>query len=389
MDAGTVTYRLDQFEGPLDLLLTLIQKNKVSITDIPIAIICDQYMAFITEAQEMDMDIASEFIVMASELMLIKSKMLLPRAEEEEEDPRAQLTDALLRYQQAKEASAKLSPLYAYYSGRMVKDTDEISVDKTYVQDQDVTSLCTAIRRIIAYNNALEKAANTAFTPMISKPIIPVEIKIVSLLKTMEQRGAASLEELIIDEVTLPDLIASFLGVLELVKLRRLLLLEPPDAPETVFGADAAFVAGDEPEKDEDEYLTQIVVGTEHERDGGSIRADRIAGCGAYSHRTGGNGDGSHPVCRRTSGQLRETGGCHRSFGAGRPQSDRPHGGGVRTPRHSAPALPGLMPALHARAVRALDTRGAGHPARRQSVRLLHGGAGGCGIQPARDAGIH
>ena len=101
MDAGTVTYRLDQFEGPLDLLLTLIQKNKVSITDIPIAIICDQYMAFITEAQEMDMDIASEFIVMASELMLIKSKMLLPRVEEEEEDPRAQLTDALLRYQQA------------------------------------------------------------------------------------------------------------------------------------------------------------------------------------------------------------------------------------------------------------------------------------------------
>ena len=86
MDAGTVTYRLDQFEGPLDLLLTLIQKNKVSITDIPIAIICDQYMAFITKAQEMDMDIASEFIVMASELMLIKSKMLLPRAEEEEDN---------------------------------------------------------------------------------------------------------------------------------------------------------------------------------------------------------------------------------------------------------------------------------------------------------------
>ena len=254
MDAGTVTYRLDQFEGPLDLLLTLIQKNKVSITDIPIAIICDQYMAFITEAQEMDMDIASEFIVMASELMLIKSKMLLPRVEEEEEDPRAQLTDALLRYQQAKEASAKLSPLYAYYSGRMVKDTDEISVDKTYVQDQDVTSLCTAIRRIIAYNNALEKAANTAFTPMISKPIIPVEIKIVSLLKTMEQRGVASLEELIIDEVTLPDLIASFLGVLELVKLRRLLIADDIDAENALLTASTRFIlnpdVGDEETED-------------------------------------------------------------------------------------------------------------------------------------------
>ena len=71
-----LTYRLDLFEGPLDLLLTLISKNKVSITDIPIAIICDQYMEYIEEAQRMDLDIASEFIVMASELMLIKSRMI-------------------------------------------------------------------------------------------------------------------------------------------------------------------------------------------------------------------------------------------------------------------------------------------------------------------------
>ncbi len=222
MDA--ITYRLADFEGPLDLLLTLIQKNKVSITDIPISLICDQYMEYITEAQRLDMDIAAEFIVMASELMLIKSKMLLPREENEESDPRAVLTDALLRFAQAKEAAAKLSPMYAYYSGRMVKDTDEISVDKAYVADQEVTSLCAAIRRIIAYNNALERAATTTFTPMISKPIIPVEIKIVSILKTVEERGVASLEELIIGEVTLPDLIASFLGVLELVKIRRLLV---------------------------------------------------------------------------------------------------------------------------------------------------------------------
>ena len=228
MDA--ITYRLDQFEGPLDLLLSLIQKNKVSITDIPISLICDQYVEYITEAQRLDMDVAAEFIVMASELMLIKSKMLLPRDEENEDDPRATLTDALLRYQQAKEAAAKLTPLYAYHSARMVKDTDEISVDKTFVQDQEVTSLMTAIRRIIAYNNALERAATTTFTPMISKPIIPVEIKIVSILRTLEKRGIATLEDLIIDEVTLPDLIASFLGVLELMKIRKL-LVEDMDEP--------------------------------------------------------------------------------------------------------------------------------------------------------------
>ncbi|MBO5682717.1 MAG: segregation/condensation protein A, partial [Clostridia bacterium] len=105
-----VTYRLEQFEGPLDLLLTLIHKNKVSITDIPIALICDQYMEYIEGAEELNMDVASEFILMASELMLIKSKMLLPREDEDEEDPRAQLEDALLRYPQAKEAATKLAP---------------------------------------------------------------------------------------------------------------------------------------------------------------------------------------------------------------------------------------------------------------------------------------
>ena len=110
----TLTYKLEQFEGPLDLLLSLIQKNKVSITDIPIALICDQYVEYIARAQELDMELASEFIVMASELMLIKSRMLLPKTEEESEDPRATLTDALLRYQQAKEAAQKLSPMYAY-----------------------------------------------------------------------------------------------------------------------------------------------------------------------------------------------------------------------------------------------------------------------------------
>ncbi|MBE6534990.1 MAG: hypothetical protein E7678_08540 [Ruminococcaceae bacterium] len=226
---NTPTYKLEQFEGPLDLLLSLIQKNKVSITDIPISLICDQYLEYITQAQKLDMELASEFIVMASELMLIKSKMLLPKEEKDEDDPRATLTDALLRYQQAKEAAMKLSPMYAFYSGRMVKDTDEISVDKTFVADQDVTSLCAAVRRIVAYNNALERAATTAFKPMISKPIIPVEVKIVSIIRTVEKRGAASLEDILINEATLPDMIASFLGVLELIKVRKLIVADAID----------------------------------------------------------------------------------------------------------------------------------------------------------------
>ena len=257
-----LTYKLEQFEGPLDLLLALIQKNKVSITDIPIALICDQYVEYIKEAQSLDMEVASEFIVMASELMLIKSKMLLPKVDEGEEDPRQTLTDALLRYSQAKEAVQKLTPMYAYYSGRMVKDTDEISVDKTFVHDQDVSSLCAAVRRIVAYNNAMEKAATTTFKPMISKPIIPVEIKIVSIIRKIEHQGAASLEELLINEATLPDMIASFLGVLELIKVRKLLLADIPDGEwnmeNAVLGAGTRFVLNsDENDVEESEYLSK------------------------------------------------------------------------------------------------------------------------------------
>jgi hypothetical protein len=142
----------------------------------------------------------------------------------------------------------------------MVKDTDEISVDKTFVADQDVTSLCAAVRRIVAYNNALEQAATTTFKPMISKPIIPVEIKIVSILRRIEKQGAASLGELVESEATLPDMIASFLGVLELIKVRKLLIADSVDGEwnkeNALLGADTRFIINtNEDDIEESEYL--------------------------------------------------------------------------------------------------------------------------------------
>ena len=257
-----VTYKLEKFEGPLDLLLSLIQKNKVSITDIPISLICDQYIEYIERAQALDMELASEFIVMASELMLIKSKMLLPKVEENEEDPRMSLTDSLLRFQQAKEAVVKLNPIYAYYSARMVKDTDEISVDKTFVHDQDIEDLLAAVRRIVAYNNVQRTPAKENFAPMISKPIIPVEIKIMSIIKTIEKRGVASLADLLSEERSLPDLIASFLGILELVKIRKLIISEDDgedEASNAILNADTRFVINtDDSSIEENEYFPTV-----------------------------------------------------------------------------------------------------------------------------------
>jgi chromatin segregation and condensation protein Rec8/ScpA/Scc1 (kleisin family) len=160
-----LNYKLEKFKGPLDLCLTLIKKNKMSIEDIQISILCDQYMEYINSMENADIEISSEFLLMASELMLIKSKMLLPRNEEEEEDPRAALAAAVLEYQRAKEASTYLKDMFEEYGLRMVKDTDEISVDVTYVADQDITSLCTAVRRIIeAQKKSLKKASAEKLT---------------------------------------------------------------------------------------------------------------------------------------------------------------------------------------------------------------------------------
>ncbi len=248
----SLQYHIGDFSGPLDLLLSLIQKNKVEITDIPIALICDQYMEYIREAEEMDMDLAAEFIVMASELMLIKSRMLLPRAEPEEEDPRAALAEALIKFQEAKAAAAILSKAYPTYSGRMVKDTDEISIDKTFVDDQSVTSLALAVRRIIAYREEHPGAERVTFTPMIASPIVPVEAKIVGILRHFDDRERVSLVDLIEDAVSLPDMIAIFLGVLELVKMRRILLVDTGEGSDSVLGLDAEFIPGNEPVKDED-----------------------------------------------------------------------------------------------------------------------------------------
>ena len=237
-----IKYRIGDFDGPLDLLLTLIQKNKVEIQDIPISLICDQYMAYINEAQKLNMDIATEFLVTASELMLIKSKMLLPKVKEDEEDPRASLADALIKYAQAKEAAKKMALLYPKYSGRLEKDTDEISIDKSFVADQEVESLTQAVRRIITYNENRPKLEKTVFTPMISSPIVPVEVKIVGILNRMGDATAPTkIKSLLDDATSLPDMIAIFLGILELIKIRRILICDN-DEFSTILDDEATLV---------------------------------------------------------------------------------------------------------------------------------------------------
>ena len=218
-----LTYRLDQFEGPLDLLLSLISKNKVSITDIPIALICDQYLEYIEEAERMDLEVASEFIVMASELMLIKSKMLLPHEEGTVNDPRREIADALLLYQQAKLAAKELRPMYDEYSGRYVKGMDEIPPEKGIPLNLNTDMLLKALSSVMKRIKISESSKNPTelVNPLIKRKVVSVEEKIAEMCELLELYEEASLFFLLKDSESRAELVARFMGILELIKIGR------------------------------------------------------------------------------------------------------------------------------------------------------------------------
>ena len=234
------TYKLEQFEGPLDLLLSLCQKNKVDITDIPIALICQQYLDYLEEAERMDMDIAGEFIVMAAELMSIKAKMLLPRAKDDDRDPRKELADALLLLQQAKDAAAELKPLYEEYSGRMVKDNDEIPPESGFPLGLDTGLLTKALNVLLARFKSSEQPPQTVFDPLIRRRVVSVEEKIDEIIDILEIQETASLFFLLKDAENRSELLARFIGILELVKLQKIVITEDhtgvePDSDDEIF----------------------------------------------------------------------------------------------------------------------------------------------------------
>lgn len=219
-----LTYKLELFEGPLELLLSLVNKNKMDINDIQISVICEQYMDYIEQAQKMDMELASEFIVMASELMLIKSRMLLPKLKEDEEDPRAWLSEALAIYKKAKEAAQTMLPMYAEYSGRMIKDEDEIPPDKEIKAGLDPEILSRALSLMMRRLEASENVQSTHIQPLVRARVVSVEERIGSIVNMLRQKRRYTLLDILDDARDRSELIASFLALLELIKSRTVLL---------------------------------------------------------------------------------------------------------------------------------------------------------------------
>lgn len=212
-----INYKLDQFEGPLDLLLTLISKNKIDINDIPIAELCSQYMEYINAEENRDIEISSEFLLMASELMLIKSRMLLPR-DETEEDPREALVEAVKEYQKAKLAATEMNLLYATFGLRMVKEQDEISVDKTYVADHAPELLTKALLRALSEVRISDEKAKERFEPLVNRPQVSVVSVASVLIKKLKKDGHMYLDSYFSGSASKSELIAKFMAVLEMLR---------------------------------------------------------------------------------------------------------------------------------------------------------------------------
>lgn len=222
-----LVFKTEVYEGPLDLLLALIAKHKMDIRDIKIALIFEQYMEYVDAMKRMDMEVAGEFITMASELMYIKSRMLLPK---QEEDPREELVRVLMEYKTAKEAAGWLSEQEKNFSGRFEKDTDEIRPDRGMLDNMDVVILTSALEKLLLRMGERRREEESAeqpidkIAPIIKRHIVPVSEKIVSVLRLMYRRRSVHFDELFETAESRSEIVAIFYATLELLKSGRVTL---------------------------------------------------------------------------------------------------------------------------------------------------------------------
>lgn len=219
-----ILYKLDSFEGPLDLLLTLIQKNKVSIYDIPIVEITAQYLEAIEGIEEADLDNTSEFLVMASYLLYIKSKMLLPKnEEEEEEDPREELAKRLVEYQQFKEASKELRKSEFSTKYMVFREAEKINFPiPEYNINHNTDELLEAFNSIFQRQLRRSKPEKRAFSKIVGREKVSVDDMVEKICKRLRRESKIVFEMLFAPEDSKPEMIATFLAVLEMIKLGKL-----------------------------------------------------------------------------------------------------------------------------------------------------------------------
>lgn len=249
--------QLEIFEGPLDLLLHLIKKNEVSVTDIPIATITEQYLATLDLMQTLSLDVAGEFLVMAATLIHIKSRMLLPAGDEEPDeeegvDPRDELVRRLLEYQRYKDAARELEQREILTRDVFVRAAPAAEeVGPRGFREVSIFELLGALKRVI---ERLPKDAVHEVT--LDK--VTVREKMTLLLDKLRHQASVLFEALFDEAKTRMDVVVTFLAMLELVKVRAIRILQEELTGPIMIEAAAGM----------DEAAERVVLDEGEDRDG-------------------------------------------------------------------------------------------------------------------------
>ena len=245
----SVTFKLEDFEGPLDLLLYLLEKNKMSIYDIEISSITDQYLAYIETSNTLELEQMSEFIVMAATLLYIKSKMLLPKPprneELVEEDPREELIQKLLEYKKIKYVSHELNErqnMSTDYCFRNTESADEVELPQPSIEDVliDVTleQLYETFQALLKQKQLLvHQKSKKIDSAILKKDSFTIEQKSLYILNLLELNAQVSFFSLCTPNMPKVECIVTFMSILELIHKKQIRVVqEKPLADIMIMG---------------------------------------------------------------------------------------------------------------------------------------------------------
>ena len=236
----TRSEEMEDFDGPLDVILLLLSKNKIEIQDVSIAAILEQYLAYLEEMKRLDMEIASEFITMASHLMLIKTKMLLSAAEQAEaESELDQLRQSLIERQrrdaieQIRLAVGFLEPRNDIGRSLFTKEPEPLRREQGYRYVHDVSDLLHALDNITERNQRQLPPPAVNFMGIVGKERYPVTRKAGEILRRLVLRGVEKMKNLFRGNKSRSEVVATFISVLELCKSGSV-CLEDDDSGEDI-----------------------------------------------------------------------------------------------------------------------------------------------------------
>ncbi len=222
----TRSEQMEDFEGPLDVIFLLLSKNKIEIQDVSITAILEQYLAYLDEMKRLDMEIASEFITMASHLMLIKTKMLLSAAEREEAQSELDLLRQSLIERQRKEAIEQIRTAIVWLEPRneigrclFTKEPEPLNRSQTYRYQHEVKDLLLSLDEIAERNQRRLPPPTVNFKGIVGKEPYPVTRKVKEVLRQLVLRGVEKLKNLFKGNKSRSEVVATFLAVLEMCKV--------------------------------------------------------------------------------------------------------------------------------------------------------------------------